>query len=78
MSENQLSHLFEELKKAADECWVSKIAAYDIAKKNAYLCVKIIQQLGYVPRLINNRIEQRVKQTDGRSVLDPDFWCDQI
>lgn len=77
MSENNLPHLFEELKKAVDEYWIYKIAAYEIAKNNAYLCVKIIQQLGYVPRLINNRIEKRIMETDGRSVLDTDFWCDQ-
>lgn len=77
MKEVNLSHLLEELERAVDECWASKIAAYEITKKNAYLCVQIIQELGYVPHLANKRLEKRKKETDGMDYLREDFWCDQ-
>ena len=77
MSENKLPRLFEELKKACDDCWVSKLATYETAKKYAPLCVQIVQELGFVPRLANSRLERRMEETDGRSILDEDFWANE-
>jgi hypothetical protein len=77
MSENKLPHLFEELKKASQECWASKIATYETAKKYAPLCVQIVRELGFVPRLANSRLERRMEETDGRDILDEDFWTNE-
>src|ERR1700722_13782968 len=74
MSEKTLGDLLKELKIAADDCWASKIVTHNIAKKHASLCIQILKELGYVPKLINNRIEQRKNETGDRDVKHPDFW----
>ena len=74
MSEDRLPNLIKDLKRAVDECWVSKIEAYEIAKKNAHLCVQIIEELGYMPHLTNYRLEKRRKETDGMDYWFEDFW----
>jgi hypothetical protein len=74
MSDKTFGDLLKDLKKAADECWDSKLATHDIAKKHASLCCKIVHELGHVPELINNRIEQRKNETGGRDSRHPDFW----
>jgi hypothetical protein len=76
MNKNKLQQLLKELQKASNDCWASKIATHDIAVKNAPLCVKIVQELGYVPKLVNKGIEKRKCETDGRDVFDNDFWSD--
>lgn len=77
MNESGLTHLLKELKRAHDECWASKIASYEIAKKNAHLCVQIIREIGYVPLLVNNRLEKRRKETDGMNYFYEDFWANE-
>jgi hypothetical protein len=76
MNQNQLEEHFKELKSAYQECWTSKIATYEIAKKHSALCIQILQTMGYVPNLINHCIDQRIKDTDGRNIYHPDFWSD--
>jgi len=75
MRENKFPDLLKELKKASDECWASKIATYEIATKHAPKCIQILQELGYVPRLINNRIEKRLSEREGWDVCSNDFWA---
>lgn len=77
MSEGRLPNLLKELEKAHDECWTAKVATYETSKRNAPLCVQIVEELGYMPKLVNNRIEQRMIETDGRDVLDEDFWANE-
>ena len=77
MKEGRLPHLLNELKMAHEECWAAKIASYEIAKKHACLCVEIIREIGYVPLLVNNRLEKRRKETDGMNYLSEAFWSNE-
>lgn len=77
MNEDRLTNLLNELKMAHEECWAAKIASYEIAKKHACLCVEIIRKIGYVPLLVNNRLDKRRKETDGMDYLSEDFWANE-
>ena len=77
MNKNKLPILLNGLKEAYEECWKAKIATNDVAKKYAPLCVQIMQEMGYVPELINNRIQERIRSTDGMDVLSEDFWSNE-
>jgi|GEM_PF-6275633 len=76
MSDKNLAQLFRDLKEASSECWKAKIAENEVAGKHATLCLEILQKLGYVPRLLNCRIEERKWAMDGMDVMQYDFWCD--
>jgi len=67
--------LIKDLKTAYNACWDAKIKAYETAKKYAPLCLQIVQRLGDVPKLANNRIEQRRQELDGCGALLEDFWA---
>lgn len=74
----ETKQLICDLKQAFDECWEAKIATYDKAKKHAPLCLRIMAELlGDVPKLINNRIEERKRALDGLGVFRPDFWANE-
>lgn len=75
MSNDQLK-LFKELKNASKDCWSGKIAAYEMTEKHAPLCVQIVKNLDSTPKLFNKLIEKRIQETDGRGVLEDDFWKD--
>jgi hypothetical protein len=69
--------MLRDLKQAYDECVSAQIATYEVARKHAPLCIKILKDfLGDVPKLINNQIEARKKSSKGRGVLEFDFWAD--
>jgi hypothetical protein len=72
-----LNELIEKLKGAKGECVASKIATYETAKKHAPLCIQILKLLGFTPKLINKRLEERISMTDGRSVFEEDFWSNE-
>ena len=71
-----VDQLFEALKMAHDECWKAKIAAYEVARKHAPLCVEIAGELSglfAVSPDIAELLKKRFEATDGRSVYSEDF-----
>ncbi len=74
--EDNITRLIKALKGAYDECWAAKFALSETAKRHAPLCIELLHELGYIPKLINRRIERRIQATDGADTLGEDFWSD--
>lgn len=67
------AELLKQLKLANEECWNARIALHDLGQKYAPLCIQLMVEMRHVPKLINHRIEKRMKETN-LDVLHPDFW----
>src|ERR1700728_3951470 len=73
MSDDTFCNLLQELKEAAKQIWTAEILVNDLQNKYAPLCVQILVEGRQIPKLINNRIEKRKKET-GLDPVHPDFW----
>lgn len=73
MNDEEFFDLIKDLKKAFEELWAAKLVLHDLGNKYAPLCIQILVEGMQIPKLINNRIEARKKQT-GLDPVHPDFW----
>lgn len=65
--------LIKQLKTASEEIWAAKIALRELSNKYSPLCIQILVEGRQIPKLINNRIENRKRET-GLDPVHPDFW----
>jgi hypothetical protein len=72
--EERFQRLKAEVKKAAEDCWNSKMELHEKGKKYADLCIQLLVAMRHIPKLVNDRILKREIETKGLDVLHPDFW----
>lgn len=73
MNDEEFLELIRKLKSASEEIWAAKIVMRELETKYATLCVQILVEGRQIPKLINNRIENRKRET-GWDPVHPDFW----
>ena len=72
--DEKLSDMIKQLQSARDQCLRAKVAVHELGQKYAPLCIQLLLEMRHVPKLINNRIENRARETGGLDVIHPDFW----